>query len=252
MTLSTLLDAPDAGVPAGPVLAAAYGVGQRLVEDLVDQRALARARDPRDAREHPERELHVDALEVVLPRAQQLDRARGLPPLTGRLYPPQSGEKLAGHGASLGLQVIHATRCDDLAAVYPGPGSHVDQVVRRPDRLLVVLDDDERVPEVPQPRQRVEKPPVVPLVQPDRRLVEDVEHPDQPAPDLRGEPDALGLAPGQGAGRTAEGEVAEPDVHEEAESLADLLNDALGDDPLARAELDQSRRSRARSSPTAR
>ena len=77
----------------------------------------------------------------------------------------------------------------------------VDDVVGLRDRGLVVLDDDEGVPEVAQPDQGVEQAPVVALVQADRGLVQDVQDPDEPAADLRGQPDALGLAAGQRARR---------------------------------------------------
>ena len=65
------------------------------------------------------------------------------------------------------------------------------------DRVLVVLDHDQRVAGVAEPDQRLEQPVVVALVQPDRRLVEDVEHADQAGADLGGQPDPLGLAAGQ-------------------------------------------------------
>ena len=42
-------------------------------------------------------------------------------------------------------------RVDDLAAVLAGSRTDVDDVVRSAHRLLVVLDDDERVAEVAQP-----------------------------------------------------------------------------------------------------
>ena len=49
----------------------------------------------------------------------------------------------------------------------PGPRPDVDHPVGGPDRVLVVLDDDQRVAQVAQPEQRLEQPVVVPLVQPD-------------------------------------------------------------------------------------
>ena len=51
-----------------------------------------------------------------------------------------------------------------------------------------------RVAEVAQALERRDQAAVVALVQPDRRLVEDVEHAHEARPDLRGEPDALRLA----------------------------------------------------------
>ncbi len=76
---------------------------------------------------------------------------------------------------------------DDAAAVLPRPGADVHHVVRGPDGLLVVLHHDHRVAEVAQPLERADQPLVVTLVQADRGLVEDVEHADQPAPDLAGQ-----------------------------------------------------------------
>jgi hypothetical protein len=102
--------------------------------------------------------------------------------------------------------------CDDLAAVLAGARADVDDVVGGADRLLVVLDDDHGVAEVAQPLERLDQPRVVALVQADRRLVEDVEHADEPGADLRRQPDALRLAAGQRAGGAVEREVVEADV----------------------------------------
>ena len=113
--------------------------------------------------------------------------------------------------------------------MLPGPGSHVDHVVRGPDRLLVVLDDQHRVPHVPQTDQGGQEAPVVPLVQSDGRLVENVEDAHQRRADLRGQPDPLPLAAGKGRGRPGQREVGEPHVHEEGEARPDLLQDARRD-----------------------
>ena len=83
------------------------------------------------------------------------------------------------------------------AAVFAGARAQIDDVVRHADRLLVVLDDDERVAHVAQPDQGLDQPVVVALVQADGRLVEDVQDTDQAGADLRGEPDALRLTAGQ-------------------------------------------------------
>ena len=67
--LVELVDAVDAGVQAGRRLRPVHLLHQRPVEDVVDQRRLARARHAGDRHEAPERERHVDVLEVVLPGA---------------------------------------------------------------------------------------------------------------------------------------------------------------------------------------
>jgi hypothetical protein len=71
-----------------------------------------------------------------------------------------------------------------LAAVLPRAGPDVDDVVGHRDRVLVVLDDDDGVAEVPQAGERVDETAVVALVQPDGGLVEHVEHADQTRADL--------------------------------------------------------------------
>ena len=118
---------------------------------------------------------------------------------------------------------------DDLAAVHPGAGADVDDIVGRPDRLLVMLDDDHRVAEVAQAPQRVEQAGVVALVQADRRLVQHIEDAGQARADLRGEPDALALAARERAGGARQRQIVEPDVAQEDEAVDDLLQDAAGD-----------------------
>src|SRR4029079_8752110 len=118
-----------------------------------------------------------------------------------------------------------------------GARADVDDPVGAADGVLVVLDDDEGVAEVLEPDQGLDEPLVVALVEPDRRLVEDVEDADQARADLGGQPDALGLAAAERARGPVEGEVVETDVEEEVETLEDLLEHPLADLPLPRAEL---------------
>ena len=81
-------------------------------------------------------------------------------------------------------------------------------------------------------RRRVrvlDEPVVVALVQPDGRLVEDVEHPDQRRADLRGQADALRLAARERRGPPLEGEVRQAHVPHEPEPRLDLLQDLARD-----------------------
>ena len=116
-----------------------------------------------------------------------------------------------------------------MAAVLARTRADVDDPVGRPDGVLVVLDDDQRVAQVAQPQQRLQQPVVVALVQPDGRLVQHVQHADQARADLRGEPDPLRLAPGQRRRRPVQGQVVQADVQQEPEPGVDLLEDAPGD-----------------------
>ena len=80
---------------------------------------------------------------------------------------------------------------DDRAAVDARAGPHLDDMVRGANRVLVVLDDDDRVADVAEPLERRDHLDVVLRVQADARLVQHVEHAHQPRADLGRQPDAL-------------------------------------------------------------
>ncbi len=116
-----------------------------------------------------------------------------------------------------------------MPAREPRRRSHVDDVVGRPDRILVMLDHEHGVAQGLQPPQRDQQPLVVALVQPDRRLVEHVQHPGQSGADLACQPDALALATGERRRSARQRQVIEPDIDQELQPLDDLAQDAAGD-----------------------
>ena len=93
--------------------------------------------------------------------------------------------------------------------MHAGARPEVDDMVRGANCIEVMLDDDDRVSQVPEASLGVEQPLIVTLVQTDARLVEDIQDADQSTADLRGKTNALGLAPGQGIAGAIKGDVAE-------------------------------------------
>ena len=158
---------------------------------------------------------------------------RRLPRHVDALAPRQIG---AGQRGRRALDVLGRARGDDASAVHAGARPHVDDVVGGHDRFVVVLNDKYGVAEVAQLAQRVEQARVVPLVQPNGRLVENVQHAHQRRADLRRQPDALRLAARQRRRGAIEREVLQPDVDQEVQSVGDLAQDALGDRLLARRQ----------------
>src|SRR6185369_728576 len=158
-----------------------------------------------------------DLLQVVLARADYPDglAVAGAPARRHRNREP-ARQVLAGQ-ARRAPETRDATRVDHTAARHPRARAEVDDVVGGLDRLAVVLDDDHRVAEVAQPPERVEEARVVPLMETDRGFVEDIEDAGQLAPDLAREADALALAARERRPRAIEAQVAESDVHQEAE-----------------------------------
>ena len=145
----------------------------------------------------------------------------------------RAGEVLRGEDSWVGEDLGRRARGDDLAAADAGAGAEVHEVVRGPHRLLVVLDDEDGVAHVAEPFEARQQAGVVARVQADARLVEDVQHADEPAADLPGEADALGLAAGERRGRAVEREVVQSDVQQEPEPGANLLEQFAGDRPSA-------------------
>ena len=105
----------------------------------------------------------------------------------------------------------------------PGPRAHIHDMIGAPDGILVVLDNHQRVPEIPQPPERVDQFLVVFLVEAYRRLVEHVQDSHQVRPDLGREPDPLRLPSRKGSGVPGEGQVGEPDLLKEIQPGVDLF-----------------------------
>ncbi len=122
--------------------------------------------------------------------------------------------------------------------MLPRPRPDVDHVVRDSNRFFVVLDDDERVPHVAEPHERVYQAPVVPLMQPDGRLVQHVEHPHQPRPDLRSQSDPLSLPTRERCRAPRQAQVVESHVQQKAKPGMNLLQQTLGDECFAIVELE--------------
>src|SRR5690606_27753076 len=209
------------------------------VERLVDEARLARSRDAGDAGERAEREAEGDVLEVVPARAGEHELAPAPGPPLGRDGDLPLARQASARGAVLGRalrELLRRARAEEPAAVGARARAEVHEEVRRLDHLAVVLDDEDRVAEVAEVAERGDELAVVARVQPDRRLVEDVEHAGELRADLGGEPDPLALAAGERPRRAVEREVVEPDVEQEVEPLDDLLDDGLADGRLPAVE----------------
>ena len=113
----------------------------------------------------------------------------------------------------------------------------VHQVVGGAHGVLVVLHHDEGVAHVPQLLQGAQELGVVPLVQADAGLVQDIEHPHEGGADLGGQADALGLAAGESGRGPGQGEVLQTDALQKAQPGPDLLENPAGDEILGLGEL---------------
>ncbi|MNG18660.1 hypothetical protein D3C84_1027460 [compost metagenome] len=78
-----------------------------------------------------------------------------------------------------------------------------------------MLNNDERIAEIPHMLKRLNQSRVIPLMQTDTRLIEDVQDAHEARTDLRGQSDPLCLSTRQGACRTVHRQIIQSDVHEE-------------------------------------
>ena len=111
---------------------------------------------------------------------------------------------------------------DQVAAADACLRTQVDDPVGRLDHVEVVLDHDHGIAEVGQAMEHVEELADIVEVEPGGRFVKDVQGFARIGPcELGGQLHALGLAAGKRRRRLTEREVAQPDVVERLEDLAD-------------------------------
>ena len=151
---------------------------ERAQQHVVHERALAGARDAGHRRDGAERDLDVDALEVVLARAGQRDPSRThAPPLGGNGDFAAAGEVRAGERALRDARDRPVE--DEVPALLAASGPQLDHVIRGANRLGIVLDDEHRVAAVAQAMEQPEQAVHVARMQTDRRFVEHVERVDE-------------------------------------------------------------------------
>src|SRR5262249_12779884 len=123
--------------------------GNGVVERVDEKRGLAAAGNAGDAAKKAERNLRGDVLEIVAAGIDDFQRATCIarPPLRD-VDRELAGKIFAGPGLWPPEQTLHRALGHDLAAVNTRPGTDVEDIVGRPDSILVVLDHDHGVAEV--------------------------------------------------------------------------------------------------------
>src|SRR3569833_2187730 len=207
---------------------------ERPMQNVFDERRLARSRHSRDRDEQAERNVDVEIAQVVLARALDANHAVRLGGTTLRRHRDLhlAAQELARHRRRIAHDLIDGAGRDDLAAMLPGARTEIDHVIRRAHRLFVVLYVDQGVAEIAQMLVRREQARGGALMQTDRRLVEDVENANEPRTDLRRETNALRFAARQRFRRAAKREVIQADVDEKSETLAHFLENRRGNLPI--------------------
>src|SRR5437773_10656715 len=209
----------------------------RWEKRIDDQRALAGPGDAGHAGHGAERDLHAGVAKVVGARTEQPEGPTISPPSIARQPDlPLPGEVLTGQRGGIRHHRGGRPFRDDLPPAFARTGSHVDDVIRREDRVAIVLDDQHGVAEVAKPLEDSEQPSVVARMEADRRLVEDVEDADQARTDLRGEAQPLPFASRKRRRRPIERQIVQTDLEEKPETRADFVEKSARDFTLLRGQ----------------
>ena len=123
------------------------------------QRRFARSGNARDRDHHVQRDLDVDALQIVGARAEELDRSAGI----------HFAAIADAFGVQVAAQILRGERCRavrhdlaigafeyDLAAEFARAGPHVDDVVGGAHHVGIVLHNHDGVAQVAQLFQECE------------------------------------------------------------------------------------------------
>ncbi len=182
----------------------------------VDERALARPCDPRHHDQHPERDVDVDVPEVVGAGTPHLEATRR--PAHHRPERCPVIQVAPGEGSAR-TQSLDRPLEGDRATRSARSGPQVDDVVSDRDDLRLVLHHEHGVALVAEPQQQPVHALDVVGMEPDRGLVEHVRDIGQRRAQMPDHPGALRLTSRQGAGRSLEAQVPQPDLDERVERL---------------------------------
>ena len=139
-------------------------------------------------------------------------------------------------GVFRALDIPQGSLDDDFPAMHACARAKIDNVVGAPHRLVIVLDNDERVSFLPQRSERVEQPKIIARMQPNRRLVQHIEHAAKIGAELRSQTNSLGFAAAQRFRGTAKRKITQTDVLHEMQPLLNFGKQLSGDGFLCSAK----------------
>ena len=193
------------------------------LQGVIDQGALSATTDAGDADELPQGEIDIDALQIVTRGATQAQQMAVARAPASRHRDALPATQIIGCERGMTQHVTVSALKDDLASAPPCPRADVHNIVGIFHHLLIVLDHNNGVAHVAKVLQRTDEADVVSLMQADAGLVQNIEDIHQLAAYLGGKAYALALAARKADGGTCQREIFKPDVEQEPQSRAYLL-----------------------------
>ena len=170
-----------------------------LTEDrqqgLIDERALTTPRYPSDTYHSTQWEADIDTTKVIATCARQAELTLGHRATLGGDLDGLDTADIACRQRASAHHSLGRTREDDLTTEAACLRPHIDDMVCLKHHILVMLDDDDGIPQITELLQRMDEAHIVSLVEANARLIEDIEYLDQLGTDLRRQANTLALAP---------------------------------------------------------
>src|SRR3954469_22843450 len=118
--------------------------GKRPIQNFVHERRFSGSADASHSREDAQRDLDIDVFEIVSSSALDDDlAARDWTASLWRLNGSLASEVRSGQRSIAVLEKCRRRTLEDhVAAMLAGARAEIDHVVRGPDRLFIVLDDN--------------------------------------------------------------------------------------------------------------
>ncbi|MNS47500.1 hypothetical protein D3C72_800340 [compost metagenome] len=207
------------------------GRGAQREQRIVDQRRFARAGHAGHARQQTNRDVQIDIAQVVAARPfeRQIELFIAWRAFGRHFNLHSAREVFTGQGIRVRHDFRRRALSHDLPTMHTSPRADIHNVIGQTNRVFVVFDHDHSVANITQVLERAEQAVVITLVQTNGRFVKDVQNTDETGADLAGQTNTLCFATGQRVGTAVQRQVVETDVDEELQTLANLLEDLVGD-----------------------
>ena len=202
---------------------------QPLIYDLIDKRRFSGTGYTGHTCHDTKRDLHVDIFQVVFRRTDYLK-------VTGCTFSHfrnrdlhDSAQILSGHRFRYLHDILCCSGCNHFSAMTARSGTDIHNPVCFPHRILVMFHNDQCISQIPQIFECCKQLIIIPLMQSDTRLIQNITYTDKPRSDLCRQTDTLCFPTGQRCSRSGKRQIFQSYIHQKSYSCTDFLQDPFPD-----------------------
>src|SRR5208282_461059 len=186
----------------------------------MQQGRFSRARDAGNRHQHAERNLQIDALQIMRARAGDAEFVRSwLAALRWNLDVKFIGEITAGERVRHLYDLVVGAGANDFSAIFSGARAQVENAVGGAHDVGIVFDDQDRVSQIAQVVQDLDQAVCIATVQADGRLVKHIQGADETRTERSSKLNSLRLATGQRGGQTVKRQIFKADFVKETQAF---------------------------------